>query len=183
MPIVCKKCGGAHWTQVCLAAAQQTTQQQPEETQAPIGARCSHRPSRETDWILPQHEHFLDILERSSGAVFTGEDREFVLEGVRHGPYKQELFELGLAHNTRRPFPPDAVVRVGSGYELRIDEELIHHGSLWTTKSTGDRHREHLTNCVKESQAWREHKGSCTLDAVVDDLVQHFGDWSPGRKM
>jgi len=158
---------------------QQQQQQQHEDMQVPRDGLG--RPPRQDDWILPQHERLLDLLERSTGEL-TGDKRAFVLEGVQHGPYAREHLELGLAHNTRQAFPPDASVRLGGGYQLYIDGKLIQHGSLWTTKSLGNRHRVHVRNCVKNSQAWNEHTGDATLDSVVDYLVQKLGEWTPRTK-
>eukprot|EP00440_Ansanella_granifera_P000904 gb/GFBE01000977.1/.p1 GENE.gb/GFBE01000977.1/~~gb/GFBE01000977.1/.p1 ORF type:complete len:240 (+),score=23.01 gb/GFBE01000977.1/:1-720(+) len=163
MPIRCRVCGGEHLTQNCLSA-RETAEVPQQAVRRPAG-----RPARQTDWIIPEHEQMLDILEQHHGALRNPE-RTFVLEGVTRGCY-------GEARDARTPFSPDAQVVVGAGYQIHIDGQLVHHGSLWTTKSLGDRHRQHLTNCVKDSQAWSEKKVDLSVEDVVDRLVQQFGEY------
>eukprot|EP00929_Paragymnodinium_shiwhaense_P121273 TRINITY_DN93432_c0_g1_i1.p1 TRINITY_DN93432_c0_g1~~TRINITY_DN93432_c0_g1_i1.p1 ORF type:complete len:280 (+),score=19.41 TRINITY_DN93432_c0_g1_i1:10-849(+) len=149
------------------------------------GQKRTHRPSPTGDWIQPQHDQLLDLLERSHGKLL-GADREFVLEGVRNGCYSYEQENLELTHNSFKHFSADATVCVGVGYQIHIAGKMIHHGSLWTTKSTGERHREHLGNCVKHSQAWREigdRRADISIPDVVENLAQRFGEWEAGPKM
>ena len=53
---------------------------------------------------------------------------------------------------------------------------MIHHGSLYTTKSAGDRHSEHARNCVKDSRAWRERQRQVTISEVVEEMIERFGE-------
>lgn len=140
-------CNGPHLTQTCLAAQQ----------------RAHKRPRPEADWILPQHEQLLDILEQPG--IITGADRDFVLEGVINGCYSEDV-----------TFTAASKVEVREKGKLYIDGQQIHHGSLWTVKSLNTRHREHLTNCVRDSQAWQEKAVDISLDIVVEEIVRQFGE-------
>lgn len=59
---------------------------------------------------------------------------------------------------------------------MYINDEIIHHGSLYTTKTAADRHREHVRNCVKDSRAWRERSREVTMEEVVGEMIAHFGE-------
>ena len=64
----------------------------------------------------------------------------------------------------------------GPGKKVYVDGTLVHHGSLWTSKTPQQRHREHVRNCVKDSQAWRERQATTDLDFVVDASIEQFGE-------
>jgi len=83
----------------------------------------------------------------------------------------------------RTPCPDDASVVVEPGYEIYINGKIINHGSLWTNKCLGKRHRENLTNCVKDSQAWHDKTSDAGLRDVVDQIVQRFGEYDSESKM
>ena len=48
---------------------------------------------------------------------------------------------------------------------------------LVDNKTEGDRHREHVRNCVRDSQAWRERQAdNLDLDQVVEKMIEQFGE-------
>lgn len=157
---LCRECRGDHLTVRCPA------RHQPPEQPHSSGPQ---RPAQTSDWIVPQHNELLDLLEKGPGEL-KGPDRDFVLEGVRQGSY-------GNARDHRTPFTADCKVEVGEGYKLFIDDKLMHHGSLWTTKDLGSRHREHVKNCVKDSEAWAKRATDIPLPDVVERFVQAFGEY------
>mmetsp|Transcript_29400 Transcript_29400/g.69402 ORF Transcript_29400/g.69402 Transcript_29400/m.69402 type:complete len:132 (+) Transcript_29400:199-594(+) len=76
-----------------------------------------------------------------------------------------------------RRWREEAQIRVGLNKRVWIDGQLTYHGSLWTTKTEGDRHREHVRNCVRDSQAWRERQAdNLDLDQVVEKMIEQFGE-------
>jgi len=93
-----------------------------------------------------------------------------VLEGIKHGPYSEQA-----TSNHRTPFPDDTIVVVGADRKLFVAGQLMHHGSLWTKKSHNTRHRQHLMNCVLDSQAWQQKTVNMTVEAAVDSIEERFG--------
>ncbi|CAE7255794.1 unnamed protein product, partial [Symbiodinium pilosum] len=114
------------------------------------------------DWIQPEHGRMLEILGRGPQRL-QGPDRDLVLEGVKNGCFPH-LWHEG------------SQIDVGPGKKVYVDGTLVHHGSLWTSKTPQQRHREHVRNCVKDSQAWRERQATTDLDSVVDALIEQFGE-------
>lgn len=87
------------------------------------------------------------------------------MEGLRNGPHADRLTATA-----------DAILLVADGYKLYVDDRLVHHGSVWTRKDYGQRHREHLSNCVRDSQAWNERTVDISLSDCVEQLIQRFGN-------
>ena len=154
----CRVCGGEHLTVQCLREREATPPSVPS------------RPRSEEDWIEPEHSQMLDIIEKLRGpgrdiVLEGGPDRDHILEGVRQGAYS-------------RLWHANAEIRVGRGMMLFIDGRQTCHGSLWTRKTEADRHRDHVRNCVKDSQAWKERPPEADLEKIVETMISQFGEFT-----
>lgn len=128
-------------------------------------------------------ELFTTLRQATRHVELLGAERTLLAEGLRAGCFGATTtfdFEHG-----RVDFVPGGSFR----FEDRDGKfKMHHHGSLWTSKTKEQRHREHITNCVKDSQAWKVYRSpfrdgvagedeapQLSLEEVVNRVVEEFG--------